>query len=90
MNKEDALGTISLLKSIKAILNLSEYSKRCIDNTIEAVEKSVAEPVRYADWSVIYEGGCVDYRCPACGGPLGYRDDYCKHCGKAIDWEAKD
>ena len=30
------------------------------------------------------------HRCPHCGEHLGkYSGEYCKHCGKAIDYDAK-
>lgn len=29
---------------------------------------------------------CTAYHCPACNYDIRTYDDYCEHCGQAIDW----
>jgi hypothetical protein len=30
------------------------------------------------------------YVCGNCGGTIDYHDDYCRHCGRKVKWDAAD
>ena len=36
------------------------------------------------------KGGTWWYICPACINPVDNGDEYCRHCGKGLKWDAAD
>ena len=50
-----------------------------------ALEKQVPKKPNIHGYREGREVNTVSYTCPICNKHIG-REDYCKHCGQALDW----
>ena len=52
---------------------------------INALKKSISIKGNIHGFREGREINTISYTCPICHNHIG-RDDYCKHCGQALDW----
>ena len=64
----------------------SEYAPPTLEEFREAIEKQKEErPV-----AVLGTFGGEEYECRECGNTVEYMDEYCKWCGKKLDWSEEE
>ena len=57
----------------------------CESIIIPALEKQIPKKPKIHGYRDGREINTTSYTCPVCNKHIG-RDEYCKHCGQALDW----
>lgn len=70
-----------VLENLKSC-NLSHTDKDCIQVAFERFTPKKPNIHGYREGREI---NTISYTCPNCKEHIG-RDNYCKHCGQALDW----
>ena len=85
MTNEKAISELRYQKDMREKGLIYQVSNAVIDTAISALEMRIKEPP-YLETPI----GAYDwYFCPNCNrNYVEYKDKYCRHCGKAIDWNA--
>lgn len=73
MTPKEAIRDLRKLKSF----HNGSYGA-AVDMAIDALEKQI--PKKAGKKVFVFA------RCPVCGSPVECNEDYCFHCGQAIDW----
>ena len=95
------LGTLEEMKLLKAthltgaelaqiscmLKQLAEYEKI---GTLEEVRETVEKQKEERPQKVLGIFGGEEYECRECGNTVEYMDEYCKWCGKKLDWSEED
>ena len=61
------------------------YSLPPLKVAIKALEKQIPKKPNIHGYREGREINAISYTCPVCNNHIG-RDNFCKHCGNAIDW----
>ena len=57
----------------------------CESLVISALENQIPKKPNVHGYREGREINTISYTCPACNEHIG-RENYCKHCGQALDW----
>ena len=80
--KMDFLKTV-----ISAMQELQEYKQL---GTLEEVMDMVEKQKEERPQKVLGIFGGEEYECRECGNTVEYMDEYCKWCGKKLDWSEEE
>ena len=58
--------------------------------TLEEVRDAVEKQEEERPVAVLGTFGGEEYECRECGNTVEYMDEYCKWCGKKLDWSEED
>lgn len=78
----------AVLGEIKEIAKENGLERQIIlneRNIISALKKQIPQKPNIHGYREGREINTISYTCPACNKHIG-REDYCKHCGQALDW----
>ena len=73
--------------AIQSMEKLQEYEKL---GTLEEVREAVEKQKEERPIAVLGTFGGEEHECRECGNTVEYMDEYCKWCGKKLDWSEEE
>lgn len=93
-----AMNELQMYKDGKlCLIPENVYSKQCTEldtykhlGTLEEVRGAVEKQKEERPIAVLGTFGGEEHECRECGNTVEYMDEYCKWCGKKLDWSEED
>lgn len=93
MDDKTAVKNLNILADYFLKVAISQRDKDA-DLSIKSYQtselmKDLAERITPAEAEIEGSGSSWFYVCGECHGEIGARDQFCRHCGKPVEWGAK-
>ena len=84
---QSTIGKMACDIAISAMQELQELKKI---GTMEEVREAVEKQKEERPIALLGTFGGEEHECRECGNTVEYMDEYCKWCGKKLDWSEED